>query len=121
MVRSLSKPKEIAMTSEAVVLKRVMLEASRLGLRVWRNHTGGIKDAEGAYHRFGLCVGSSDIIGIAPGGRFIAIEVKRPGGKPTEQQVIFIDFINKMGGFGIILDDEKKLKPALDLAGIMVQ
>lgn len=109
------------MSSEAVILKRVMLEASRIGLRVWRNHTGGITDANGAFHRFGLCPGSSDLIGIAPGGRFVAIEVKRPGGKISEKQENFIDFVNKMGGFGIIIDDEKKLKPALDAAGVMVQ
>lgn len=107
--------------SESTIVKRVMLEASKLGLRVWRNHTGGIKGIDGSFHRFGLCQGSSDIIGIAPGGRFIAIEVKKPGGRITPEQVIFTDFVNKMGGFAIIIDDEKKLKPALDTAGIKVQ
>lgn len=53
--------------------------------------------------------GVSDIIGILPrgiaestGGRFLAIEVKRPGGKVSPHQAQFIDRVNRMGGLGFV-------------------
>lgn len=101
--------------SEAEVLKQVMLEASKLGLAVFRNNTGLIKGSDGRAHRFGLCVGSSDLIGWCKiTGRFVALEIKRPGGNPTAQQVNFIEQVCKAGGFGAIIDDKNKLKIMLD-------
>ncbi len=52
--------------------------------------------------------GISDIIGCLKNGRFLAIEVKRKGNKPSNEQLEFIERVNKMGGVGIIaysLDD----------------
>src|SRR5947208_6166428 len=46
--------------------------------------------------------GVSDIIGILPGGRFLAIEVKRPGGKVSDEQQQFIDNINERGGLAFV-------------------
>lgn len=109
------------MTLEAPIQARILLEASRLGLRVWRNNTGALRDKNDRLVKYGLCVGSSDIIGIAPGGRFIAIEVKAPGKLPTPEQVKFISAVNKAGGAAFVCDDEKKLKSLLDEAGIKVQ
>ena len=45
--------------------------------------------------------GISDIIGIYK-GRFLAIEVKRPGLKPSEHQQAFIDRVNEEGGIGFV-------------------
>ena len=54
-------------------------------VRLWRHNTGQIKDATGRPVRFGLAVGSADIVGIvAPRGRWIAIEVKAPGWVPAK-------------------------------------
>src|ERR1041385_2983345 len=47
--------------------------------------------------------GVSDIIGCIPKtGRFMAIEVKRLGGKPTAEQQQFIDTINQAGGLAFV-------------------
>jgi hypothetical protein len=35
-------------------------------------------------------------------GRFLAIEVKRPGGKATPEQQQFIDTINQAGGLAFV-------------------
>jgi hypothetical protein len=35
-------------------------------------------------------------------GRFLAIEVKRPGNKPTPEQQQFIDTINEAGGLAFV-------------------
>lgn len=46
----------------------------------------------------GLCVGSSDIIGITPDGRFLAVEVKTKTGRATAEQIRFIDAVRRKGG-----------------------
>ena len=48
--------------------------------------------------------GSSDFICIVTMhsgfGRFVALEAKRPGEKPTPEQQAFIDDVNALGGYG---------------------
>lgn len=57
--------------------------------------------------------GASDLLGIWR-GRFLAIEVKRPGGKLTDDQVRFLAMINQAGGVAFkaesIRDVERELK-----------
>ncbi len=43
-------------------------------------------------------VGSSDIIGILPDGKFLAIECKSDKGRLSEAQKIFLKKIDDMGG-----------------------
>ncbi len=50
-------------------------------------------------------------------GRFVAIELKVPGGKPTRLQLEFIKAVRKDGGFAEIcesLDEVKNLISAVD-------
>ena len=79
------------------------------GCRLFRNNTGAIKDANGRLVRFGLCKGSSDLIGFKPVtitpdmvgqtvAVFAAIEVKTPTGKPTPEQLHFLDRVKHFGG-----------------------
>lgn len=76
--------------------------------RLWRNNTGALKDERGQLVRYGLCPGSSDLIGfrtvvITPemvGQRiaiFTAVEVKDRG-RATEQQQAFINLVQQAGG-----------------------
>jgi hypothetical protein len=46
----------------------------------------------------GLTKGGSDIIGIAPDGRFLAVEVKTTTGRLRPEQQRFIDAVNAKGG-----------------------
>ena len=77
--------------------------------RLWRNNTGALKDAQGRLVRYGLCPGSSDLIGlrqvtITPDmvgqtlAVFTAIEVKSPTGRPTPAQQAFLEHIRAAGG-----------------------
>lgn len=90
----------------------------------WRNNTGASKyegkdkfgNKKDRFIRYGK-KGQCDISGILPDGRRFECEVKRPGNKPSEEQVTFIDAINYWGGVALIaysLDDVvgifKKLK-----------
>lgn len=45
--------------------------------------------------------GISDVIACSPQGTFVAIEVKKPKGKPTPEQTDFLKRIRKNGGIGI--------------------
>lgn len=97
---------------ESAILKEVMLEASKHGCIVWRNETGGYKLANGGFVRAGLCNGSSDLIGLYK-GRFLAIEIKRPGKKLSKDQENFINRVNENGGIAFICDDAKNFKELL--------
>ena len=53
--------------------------------------------------------GVSDIIACIK-GRFVAIEVKRPGKKPTQLQENFIKAVNTVGGLGFWADNLEDVK-----------
>lgn len=67
----------------------------------WKNNTTGVYDEKrGCYRRQQnkwAINGVSDILGIRH-GRLLAIEVKTPSGKVTQEQQQFIDRVNKEGG-----------------------
>jgi hypothetical protein len=101
--------------SEANVMNDALLALSAAGCLAWRNNTGQLPDANGRPIKFGLCVGSSDIIGVAPDGRFLAVECKTAIGQPTDAQVRFIDAVRAKGGrAGIARSAEDAVKIALD-------
>lgn len=102
------------MNPETSLQNKIRLALSKMGMLNWRNNTGVLKDKRGIPVRFGLCTGSSDIIGIRSVeitedmvgktiGQFCALEVKTKTGKPTEAQENFLDQVNKAGGFGMIV------------------
>ena len=81
--------------SEAAVQADIRLAASQRGdLVLWRNNSGALTDDAGRLIRFGLGndsaaankrMKSADQIGIhRPSGRFVSIEVKRPGWKHSD-------------------------------------
>jgi hypothetical protein len=113
-----------ATRSEAGVQADVRLEASRLGMRLWRNNKGALPDARGVPVRFGLAnespavgkrIRSADLIGIRPVvitpallgctiGQFVSREMKRPGWRynpndPHEAaQMRWAELVCGMGG-----------------------
>lgn len=100
------------MTNETSIVKDCLLRLTECGCIVWRNETAGawVGSYEGktpAGHtvisdarmiKVGLCTGSADIIGIAPDGRFLAVEVKKPAGRVTREQKWFLDAVEHAGG-----------------------
>jgi len=47
-------------------------------------------------------------------GRLHAIEVKRPGGRPTDDQRAFLDRVRQNGGAALVVFDVTTLVDALD-------
>lgn len=90
------------------VLRNILLACGRAGVRLWRNNTGALEDKTGRVVRYGLCKGSSDLIGFCTvtvtedmiGQRlavFVALEVKDKG-RLTTEQAQFLDVVRQAGG-----------------------
>lgn len=62
--------------------------------------------------------GCSDIIGQLKDGRFLAVEVKRPNRKPTDDQAAFLHKVSSNGGVALVassIDDvERNIGSASD-------
>jgi hypothetical protein len=98
-------------TSEAAIQQQVRLALARAGVVAFRNNVGQYTDPKTCRPiRYGLGVGSSDLIGWTPivvtpdmVGRqlavFTAVEVKAERGRPTTEQINFIKQVLKAGGF----------------------
>lgn len=77
---------------------RFAVTEAKLGT-LWRNNVGFDRLLSIPY---GLGRGSADLIGIAAGGRFLAIEVKTPEGRLSPEQRAWISVVNKRGGLAIV-------------------
>ena len=95
--------------SEQHIQQEIRLALGSGPVRLWRNNTGCLKDQQGRPVRFGLCKGSSDLIGlrsitIGPEhlgqtlAVFAAVEVKTQAGRTTPDQQAFIATVAGMGG-----------------------
>ena len=109
--------------SEAGVQSRVRLEASRRGMRLWRNNVGACYTDEGQFIRYGLAndshqmnkrIKSPDLVGLKPVliephhvgqviGQFVARECKPEGWRYTgteheQAQLKFLELVLSLGG-----------------------
>ncbi len=100
--------------SETAILQAVRLALSRAGVVIFRNQVGALRDADDRVVRFGLCPGSSDLIGwrsvtITPemvGQRvavFTACEVKTPTGRTRPEQTHFLATVRDAGGIAMLV------------------
>lgn len=98
---------------EKDIQQLVRLKASQLGAILWRNNQGAYKTKEGHYIKYGVCnPGGSDLLGIFK-GKFLAIEIKQPGKKPTPEQQLFLDVVNKNGGIAAVITNPDQLEEIL--------
>ncbi len=87
----------------------------------WRNNTGAavvqaVASNKRRYIRYGL-KGSSDILGILPDGRFLAIECKMKGKYPTKEQRAFLKRIEENNGVALLVREVDDLIRALEEHG----
>lgn len=62
--------------NETALVKACLEYLPLEGVVAWRNNTGALIDRTGRPVRFGLGVGSPDIVGCMPDGRYLAVECK---------------------------------------------
>jgi hypothetical protein len=109
---------------ESAVLEGVLQLLAMHPLVAWacRINSGAMAIGEGKnkrYVRFHTMPGMSDVIGqfkasAGPlAGRFIAIEAKRLGEKPTPDQQSFLDLVAKSGGFAMCATNAEQVAAAL--------
>ena len=87
----------------------------------FRVRNGGTYDPTKKIWRLNTaCRGISDIIGILPRGKFMALEVKTATGRVSEHQRDFLDMVAESGGFGAVIrsmeDLERLVMPFLKRA-----
>ena len=113
--------------SEAAVQADIRLAASQRGdLVLWRNNSGAYQNEQGQWVRYGLNnespqqnkrMKSADLIGIhRPSGRFVSIEVKRPGWKHSDAserdraQAAWAATVVAMGGVALRVTSAESIK-----------
>ena len=113
--------------SEAAVQADIRLAASQRGdLVLWRNNSGAYQNDQGQWVRYGLNnesaqqnkrMKSADLIGIhRPSGRFVSIEVKRPGWKHSDAserdraQAAWAATVVAMGGVALRVTSAQAIK-----------
>ena len=103
----------VSYPSEHEIQQRIRLACGRGPVRLWRNNTGALVDKQGRFVRFGLCKGSSDLIGLRSvvvtpemvGQRiaqFVALEIKTAGGVVSSEQKAFLQLVEQLGGLGAV-------------------
>ena len=120
-------PASEAGRSEAAVQADIRLAASQRGdLVLWRNNSGAYQNDQGQWVRYGLNndsaaankrMKSADLIGIhRPSGRFVSIEVKRPGWKHSDAserdraQAAWAATVAAMGGVALRVTSAQSIR-----------
>lgn len=121
--------------SESIIQRDIRLAIGGQDVVIWRNETGAtvpvslseLVDAVKAARlgnfsflqriisrgilSYGLCKGSSDLIGLRRGdGRFVAIEVKKPGGNRRPEQHNYISLVREFGGLAGFAENVEQAK-----------
>lgn len=106
------------MSIEIIGQNQIRIEASKFGMRLWRNNSGVLNDTKGRPVRFGLGndskavnarLKSGDLIGIYQ-GRFVSVEVKASDWRYTGNdrelaQKTWINLIRENGGIACFACD----------------
>lgn len=110
--------------SESNFMRRVMLHAAKLKINLYRNNVGMCRTADGRVVTFGLCKGSSDLIGwtahtVTPAdvGRtiavFTAVETKAKRGQVRPEQTAFLAAVERDGGRAVLLREGEDIEEVL--------
>ena len=107
--------------AESEIQKQCLVLLHGIGIFCWRQNSGAMAGSHNGKKRFVRFVvgvkGVSDILGCLPDGRFFACEVKRPGKKPSVEQLDFLSKVNARGGVGIWTDSVEGLEAQLVARG----
>lgn len=102
--------------TETALVRSLLLRARSFSACLFRNNVGRLRDVTGAWVAYGLCVGSSDVIGwtrvtVTPEmvGRevavFTAFECKVGRRVTTVEQGAFLATVKAQGGIAAVVRD----------------
>lgn len=106
MVKPLAiPPRPARKVTEATIESQIREALGALpDVRLWLNEVGVDELRTGRWIHYGLANGSADLIGmLAPHGRFLSIEVKKPGGRVRSDQFAWAKMIVAAGGFAALV------------------
>lgn len=100
------------------IIQRQILEWLRYKkVFCWKQNNVGIRKPDGGFIPAST-VGVPDILGIVKGGKFLGIEVKRSGGKPSPAQTDFLENIKRNGGIAIVATSLEEVINAFEINDI---
>lgn len=82
--------------TETDIMNLIRVKLSEIGLTVFRVNVGKVKLSDGRWFDTGLPKGFSDLFAVKDGKAYF-IEVKKPGGTVSPEQINFIDQMQKRG------------------------
>lgn len=86
---------------------------------IWRQNQVAVPLPNGKFRRFVGLLGVADILGVLDTGRFLAVEVKRPGGKTSPHQQEFLGKVSSLGGVACCVCSVDELEADLREAGVI--
>ena len=96
--------------TETDIMNLIRVKLPEIGLTVFRANVGKIKLSDGRWFDTGLPKGFSDLFAVKDGKAYF-IEVKKPGGTVSPEQINFIDQMQKRGCVaGIAHSPEEAIK-----------
>lgn len=107
---------------EAQLQDEIRLAVAQLdGVVLWRNNVGvGRVGRSNAPVRFGLAVGSADLVGLVTmsdgTGRFVAMEVKTASGSLSDEQVRWLRLVRGLGGYAVVVRSVEDAMAAVEAA-----
>ena len=93
------------------LVNQCLLELTTDGFLCWKNSTGAVKTSD-RYQRYGL-KGSSDILAVAAGGMFWAIEIKTGKAVQNKAQKAFQKAVELRGGIYLLIHSLEELRSYL--------
>jgi hypothetical protein len=106
---------------ESTISAQVRKAIARSGKAiVTRNNVGMLRSEDGRHVRYGLGIGSADLVGMLTAGplrgRVFCLEIKQPGRAPTTHQRAWARAVRARGGFVTTVHSEAEALAALERA-----
>ena len=104
-------------TPEREIQNNIRLDlGKRSDVIVWRNSRGVAIHDNGSHIPYGLGAGSADLVGLVSSGRFLGLEVKTTKGKPTTDQKLWMNLVNRAGGYAVVVRSTADARDAVTAA-----
>lgn len=108
--------------SESTLVTGCLQLLKLCGIMAWRQNSGAIAGKDHLGKKFFMRLawpGMGDIGGILNDGRYLSVECKRPGNRPTPEQVQFAKDVTTRGGVAMTVYSVDHLIKQLRAIGIV--